>query len=343
MNPRQKQLVLRALTRRDLRLNDLYGKRWVLCEKEVKASPPALYLPGDLDRVQAVSELSSMEQERRRILGGQTEHAATVAYELKNVDYFQGSLFKGAVRQPMVKNLDGLEGDTSKPVHLPYVSISSTLYGSFYFAHWLMDDLTLHLAAETTGSEIAILNPLIGHQPQYRQLFDIESQVLRRAHFDRVILFDDFGQNSYKRQRYDELRSRLQAKVQGKGHTRVFLRRSGGAARSLTNHEEIESAMEQRGFSIFDPMKGSVEEIAEHLCGAKLVVGVEGSHLSHALYAMADEGCLCVLQPPGRFMSILKDFTDCLGLRYAFVTGTEAGEGFSIDANNLNRLLDLAE
>jgi hypothetical protein len=86
-----------------------------------------------------------------------------------------------------------------------------------------------------------------------------------------------------------------------------------------------------------------VQEIVDHLAGARVVMGVEGSHLCHALYAMAEGGGLCVLQPPNRFTCINKDFADCLGLRYAFLTGTEAAAGFRVEVKDLNRLLDKLE
>ncbi len=342
MNPRFKQLALRTITRRHGTFRDLRSKQWVLCEKESSLAPPAIYLPDDLDRVKQVMEDTFFARELGRAKGGLTEHAASVAYQLTDVELYQGSLFKGAMRDPLVRRQD-LQKDHSPSVHIPDAALASTYYGSFYFGHWMMDDLTMHLAAETTGSQITIVSKPIGHQPEYRSLFGIESSLVTRAHFDSLVIFEDHGQNSFKRKRYNELRSRLWTAVESKGNERVFIRRSGGVKRSLMNDEELESTLADHGFLIFDPMKCTARESVEQLLGAKLVVGVEGSHLNHALYTMAEGGALCVLQPPTRFTNINKDFADSMGLRYAFMTGTEVNGGFIIEPDRLERLLTMVE
>lgn len=73
---------------------------------------------------------------------------------------------------------------------------------------------------------------------------------------------------------------------------------------------------------------------------AKLVVGVEGSHLIHAMVTIAEGGTLLVLQPPNRFNNPLKDYTDCLGMNYAFLTGHAVEDGFEVDLDQLARLLE---
>jgi hypothetical protein len=74
--------------------------------------------------------------------------------------------------------------------------------------------------------------------------------------------------------------------------------------------------------------------------GAEVVIGVEGSQIPHALLSMADDGILCCLQPPTRFNNTIKGYTDCLEMQYAILVGHAAPGGFSIDLNNLKRMLD---
>jgi hypothetical protein len=74
--------------------------------------------------------------------------------------------------------------------------------------------------------------------------------------------------------------------------------------------------------------------------GARLVVGVEGSHMLHALYAICDGGSVCLMQPPNRFNNVMKDYADCLNLQYGFTIGLQEADGFTIEVEKLKRVLD---
>jgi capsular polysaccharide biosynthesis protein len=92
---------------------------------------------------------------------------------------------------------------------------------------------------------------------------------------------------------------------------------------------------------VVDPQHQSAAEIVATIRGARIVVGVEGSHLAHGLFSMAPEGTLLVLQPPYRFNNVHKDYTDCMDLKYAFILGDACEGGFSMSMNNLNKTLDI--
>jgi len=343
MNPRLKQLLSRGIPGSRRALRELSGKNWLLCESESRLSPAAIYLENDLERVTEVMEDTTLERELGRIRGGTIEHAATIAYRLTEVDILEGSLYKGAVRQPLLRKSD-ISRKKAELQLIEDAAIACTFYGSFYFGHWMTDDLTLHLAAERVGNPLTIARKRYGHEPSYCGLFGIRQNFVERAKCKQLVIFDDFGQNSYKRERYELLRSRLQNGVKGKGNARVFIRRgSSGSARSLMNSEAVETLLASQGFAIVDPEHLTVEEIVEQTLGADLVVGVEGSHLTHGLFAMADGGTLCVLQPPYRFNNWYKDFTDCLGMRYAFITGATTEGGFVIEPDRLERLMGKLE
>ena len=92
--------------------------------------------------------------------------------------------------------------------------------------------------------------------------------------------------------------------------------------------------------AVVDPDTMSAQEIARISNGARLVVGLEGSHLAHSIYPIADAGTLLVLQPPLRFNNVYKDLSDAMGLNYAFLVGEPAAGGFTVDLDRLGRLLD---
>lgn len=92
-----------------------------------------------------------------------------------------------------------------------------------------------------------------------------------------------------------------------------------------------------------EPALLGARDVALRTLDARVVVSVEGSHLSHILYTLADDGVLVVLQPPDRFALPYKEFTDCLGMRFAFLVGHPADGGFSIPPADLPAILDRVE
>lgn len=338
------KLIHRFLKRKPGSLQDFCTQRWEICPSERQRTPAAIYLADDLDKVTAVMADTSWEQEMRRINGGEIEHAATVAYSISDCELLDGSLYKGAVRQPLTKQPPPFF--TSKiEQSIPNGVLASTFYGSLYFGHWLTDDLTMYLAAEALGTAIKPARKPYGHEPGYLNLLNIQPLNVTRAHFDNLILLNDFSQNSYKHQRYQDLRSRLQkSSTPVNDGGRIFIRRGQqGTARLLTNAGKIEQVLHAQGFKILDPEQSTVEQIVSTVLGARLVVGLEGSHMSHCFYTMAKNGGLCLLQPPFRFNNVLKNYTDCLGMSYGFVVGQESGGGFTIDPNELLKVIEKME
>jgi capsular polysaccharide biosynthesis protein len=121
----------------------------------------------------------------------------------------------------------------------------------------------------------------------------------------------------------------------------VFLcRGSDGELRQLANQTALAEMLAGMGFDIIDLATTDALSIARRSLGARIVVGVEGSHLSHALYSMADGGAFLVIQPPDRFALPYKEYADRLGLRFGFVVGSAAETGFTVDLDEMARMLD---
>lgn len=335
-----KQKFLRAVTRSRRTLQDLSSKRWTVCPSEQQITPPAIFLEQDLAKITAVMEDTTLEQEMARIRGGEIEHAATIAYQISDCQLLNGSLYKDSVRTPLTKQAERLF-EFKRTESISEAALVGTYYGSFYFGHWLTDDLSLYLAAQSYGKPIIPARPSYSHESGYRKLTNIQPDSVASAHFQQLIIFDDFGQNSFKRKRYENIRSRLSKIPPNHAGGKVLIRRGQqGAARVLSNAEQIEQLLINQGFKIVDPEQSTVEQIVTSIQGARLVVGLEGSHLMHGIYAMAQTGGLCVLQPPYRFNNVLKNYTDCLGIAYGFVVGETDADGFTINPDDLLRVLD---
>lgn len=335
---KHKALSLIGLKPRELR--EACIKSWVLAPAEEGESPPAIYDLRDLDRVTGSPPETTPAQEMRFLTADISHHCATTVFLLKNVDvvdgYVYGTRWKTKflpVKAPLM---------AAKPeIRVSQGTIACTWNGNQYFGHWLTDDLPLHLAGERIGNPFILERRAFMHEPEYRQLLRIPSRALTRARLDELVVIEDFGQNKYKRARYEELRRRIAALVPAKGAKRVFIARGAtGENRALVNERQLESYLETQGFLVLQPEKLSPMQIAKQTMGAELVIGVEGSHLLHALLTMAQGGVLCCIQPPFRFVNVIRGYANCLDMHYATIVGHMAEGGFRVDIDGMKRLLE---
>ncbi len=333
--------VLRRVFRRPAHYADVAERQWSLAPGVTLPHRGATYLDGELERIGAVQEDTTLEAELARLAAGQKLHVETKAYQFTDVRLQGGRLFKGAVSHRL-SHLANLPA-RSEEVELESAAIASTLLGSLYFGHWMRDDSTLQLAVKSLAPTIHIARQTYTHEAGYRGLLSLEERRIERARVRELILLDDWGHNLFKRQRFAELRASFRRAVPVSGHERIYIRRGraiGARGRDMLNTTEVERFLAEQGFTMIDPDTMSAEEIARAANGARLVVGLEGSHLGHAIFPIADGGTLLVLQPPLRFNNPYKDVSDTLDLRYAFTVGVQEQDGFRIDLDRLGRLLD---
>lgn len=324
-------------------LQDVSDSQWELCPKQSAFSPPAIYLDGILDRISGVAIGTTMEFEIARILGGYREHRATTAYRIRSATLVDGYSYQGAMKYSVVAHPEPLwiQPEFEK---IDQASLACSWCGNRYFGHWIRDDLPLSLAAEKLAQPIIVPKQVFVHEPDYRELFAIQALSVRYAHCQELIILDDVGQNSFKRERYEQLRSRLSqvlATDTRSGHGVMIRRGSSGEDRTMVNQEEVENFFIDLGFDILDQENLSALEISRRVKGAKFVVGIEGSHMGHGIFGIAEGGTILILQPPYRFGNVYKDYTDCLGhIHYAFLIGEETAGGFRIHLNELAKTLE---
>jgi capsular polysaccharide biosynthesis protein len=330
--------VLRLLKGRQT-YQEVCDQQWILHPRETSLSPKAIYRSEDLDKVTAVHPETTYEHELRRIRGSEMEHAATTVYRLRQAHFLQGYVYKGAMRHCLVTTKERLFPALATE-RIEQAALACTFAGLRYFGHFMTDDLTLAMAAEPLAQPITVPQQLTAHQLEYRNLLGIHPLPVAQAQCQELLLIEDVGQHRFKRKRYEVMRSRLQQFGSASSWGVMFLRGTTGARRLLVNELEVAAFLKQQGFVILDAEKLSVTEIIRQALGAKIVVGVEGSQLIHGLFTMADGGTLLTLQPPDRFNNVYKDYTDCLEMNYAFVVGNPEPNGFSINIEDLARMLD---
>jgi hypothetical protein len=336
------------LERRGPRIEDVCLRREILCPAEDAETPPGICDPRDFERVTACEKATTMDEERARMRGGTRHHGATVLYELEDAALWDGWFSSKGWRSwnALHPSAPSQSSSGGPPAQVDRAVCGSTFVGSFYFGHWLSDDLPLLLEAEGHDNPvITTARTPYSHQPGYLELLGLHSQPLIRAHFDRLIWIDNVAQNSRRAQQYRELRRRIREQTAPVEGRRVMLHRGrSGVHRVLANEEELEAMLAKRGFEIVDPAKCTAREIAMACAGARIALGVEGSQLTHAFLAMADHAAIVAMIPPYRYINHYKDLTDCIGtMRYGSITGTAAEEGFRIDPDELLQLLDRVE
>lgn len=345
--PLLKRMARRALLGRAPDIRALARETWTLCPAEVAHTLPAIHLPGEMDRLESVSPWRQLDAELATIRGGTVHHAASEAHLLEDVEIAGACLYKGAAAsQPgFGERRWWLSGDMPVEHHHESHLITSHM-GSHFFGTLLLDDYPLALLPPEGAHRFLMVGQPSWHNAQYRELLELPmSPPVQRARIDRLVVYTDFGQNSLKVKRYGALRAALRKNCprQARSSAGVYLRRGrSGELRLLENETQIEAALARMGFDIIDPMTLTAAEISSRTLDAPLVVSVEGSHLSHAIFSASDRAAFVVLQPPNRLCMSYKEFTDQVGsMRFAFLVGEGGAHGFRVEPDHLERLLEL--
>jgi capsular polysaccharide biosynthesis protein len=332
----------RLLGIKALSLESVASNFFEIAPAEKSYTPPAIYFKHNLDNITKLTPNNTWEQEKLRIDGGEVIHASTKAYQIEFVKLLNGHFYKGMLRYKI--------GNES-PYHIPLHAIEvvkegvlvCTLGGNIWFGHWLTDDLTLHLAANELGNAISVRRLPYTHECEYLKTLDLRSQILDYALINKLTIIQDFGQNSYKRSRYEKLRKKISENHEVKPHLGVYIRRGkSGKKKSLNNEAEVEEYLKSEGFTIIDPEGSSVYELLNFCLGANYIIGIEGSQIAPAIFSLSSKGMLICLVPPDQFTIVHKDYADCIGYRFGFLVGKNENNGFSISIDELKSLLELS-
>jgi hypothetical protein len=325
-------------------LTTLARDRWEVSPGGPGYSQRSFFLDGQLERIKA-TEFSDFDDVLRVLRGGFDDpQQATMGYRVTDVDLVAGTLFgAGAYRRLRPRGMRALTYRT------PPEATSGALYeswsGNRWFGMWLCEDCLAYRLAEAAGQPVATSRPdERSHRPAYEALLGIAPRRFEAAHFDELILFDDLPNNPGKAARARDMRDRLLAGRDIPPVPGVFLLRGRhGDPRVMVNEREIADRLaSDYGFVILDPMASTVEEIAAVCGGARVIAGVEGSHLVHGVLMMPQDALLFTIQPPERACVTLKALTDRQGQGFAFVVGEGGLDGFTTDWSEIRRTLDLA-
>lgn len=317
--------------------------RWTMapaCRRYVR---PAKFLPGQLERIRA-AHFGTVAEVIRDFRGGYDAlQGETLGFRARHVDLVDGVLYAARANRSLRPRTRPLPL-YAVPREVATGAVYESWVGNRWFGNWLTEDCLTYRLAERHGFPVTTRLPSGGHVTRYAERLGIHPATVGRVHFDELVFFRDSSQNLDKQARAEELRLRLMANISAPEHPGVFLLRgSSGDCRLLANERVVAERLAlERDFRVLDPSLATVDEIIFHCAGAKVIAGVEGSHLVHGLAVMPRGAMLFVIQPPDRAVAALKIITDRQDQGYAFVVGKGKQDHFIVDWMEVERTLDLA-
>lgn len=315
----------------------------VLHPPEQTYSPAAINLDDeDLKRIASAAEFFPLELEWQRMRGGQGTSGEIRLHRFKNALLLGGDLFLHGSRMR-------LRGGRSHALHLGSVpevsaaSLSSTQLGSQFFGHWLLDDVPRFAQLSALGADPFLVGePPSQHQQEYMATLGVTGPIRSDAFFSSLGIVQDGSMQSYKSRQLAEMRDRIRGAgtVPLRSAGVMLLRGGSGRRRILVNETELAAALSARGFKVIDPMTTTVSDIASACAAAEVVVGVEGSHMAHAVLTLSPDASFITIQPPFKFDNTCKPYCDALGIKYAFTVGHPSEGGFSVEFDRVLKIID---
>ncbi len=315
-----------------------------ICPAETIFGPAGLCLPGQLDRIEAAAFGLDVKTEIAQFCGAPKLTLPTRRIELHNVLIDGYSLFSGG-RTLCMRTDENAKSPDIEMIELADAGLRSSFLGCWFFGHWLRDDCATHELASDVGPVVGIQTPFWQDMNDYLDLFGQQSNTARQARVSRLVMFDDIHQGRDKARRFRLLRKRVsQSIVAEQSDHIVYLRRGGTAsARGITNESEVAAALESRGVMIVSAEQMSIKSMLAKILGARMIISIEGSQISHALYSLREGGSVLAIQPPDRFFNSHMDWLRVLDMHYGIVVGQGLGGQFHVDINELLHTIDLMD
>jgi len=306
-------------------------------------SPAALHLDDeDLARIRSAAEFFPLEIEMQRMRGGRVEGRPVTLLHLRDVLLLDGDLFHAGARL-RVRGGKRHRLYAGALAEVERGSLASSQLGCTFFGHWLLDDLPRHNALRAMAADPFVVAPAAStHQQQYLQTFGLAPRLLGDSLVRRLSVLEEGSMQTFKARELAALSTALRASAAPlPAPDGVMLLRGGsGRKRLLVNEPALADMLAARGFRIVDPMTSSVAEMAASCANAPVVVGIEGSHMTHAVLALGTGAAFITIQPPFKFDNTCKPYCDALAIKYGFTVGTAAEGGFQIEADRLLRMID---
>lgn len=319
----------------------LADETWHPSPGETRAFPAAICLPGQLDRITATVFGDERETLMALTDGRPEEIGPTLAARFRDVDLVDGVLYKGGAELHL-KPRKSRWPVAARPDHSVSGALYDTWIGLRYFGNWLMDNTETYRLAELAGVPTTIRTDSAGHRAAYERLLGITPQrVAGDVHFEELIFFQDLANNSGKLSRAADRRARLLAGRDATPKPGVFLLRGRtGDLRLMENEAELADGLYRRhGIVPMQAEDHTVDELLDACAGARVLIGVEGSQMTHGLTIMPPGSTFLALFPPDRVTAAMKLMTDRLEMFFGVVIGQGDAGSFRIDPDEVEATL----
>lgn len=336
--------VRRSLSKRRT-LEDMASRTWLIEKESTQSVPQAVYLEQTLQRATAAGVFSDLEDQYMLISARRVTHRPITGHVLKNAALIGASIYARGFREPLAPAGGFHPRELLDNMHAKQGALGCTYFGNMFFGHFWTDDVPLMQLGSQFGEPVRTSQPLARHQRELLDFIALKVRLASSMTFDELFVFDDRAQTKHKELRYRALRKTFAEKHHRRDAPRgVFVfRGNSGASRVLVNEQEIADALAAHGIVSVHPERLSLDDLSRAIWGARLVVGVEGSHLLHGLYNVAEGAAFLTLQPPMRFSNVLKSYTDCLGMHYGFVIGQACERGYRVDLEEVLQVMDMLD
>lgn len=308
----------------------------------------ALYDAAQFDRIRATPARTDIPFQLNRLTETGQRRTEALVHRYGPATVVGGRIFhaKGETwiptRQPRVWS--PVVETVTDPVTLP-----NSPPGMRYFGHWVRDDASAYEVARDRGGRVlSMVRPDWSDAPFYEEVFGQDWQEKTAFHTPDLTVVTDIGFSEAKRDRLLALGARLRTRVAAEEPGRIVYLARGPSARSrgLQGEDELIAVLEAQGLKILYA-ESDPRALTAGLMDAKMVITVEGSQTSHAVYTLARDGAILVIQPPYRFYNPHLEWTRLLDVPYGIVIGIPDEDGsFRVDPDEVlamaDRLLDAA-
>lgn len=313
--------------------------------EETEVLPPAAILPGQIDRVTSTDGLSPLEYHLQSLTATTFRHAPVLRKMAKNaIVAFDGFATARHSRRYSSALFAQVLGQSLASVNR--LRYCHEALASRHFGHWLTDAMLESLIDGPELGDLWMPAPRKWHHAaHYQQILDLPSVDADLVFARELIFYQDFGQGSHKRARYAKIRRALHARHgAATGAECVFISRGNtGAARLIRDQARLVDELVRHNWTIVEVSTASVDQLQTALCSARIVVSIDGSHLTHAQLSLTPGSVLIVLVPHDRFTTVHLDYANANRISAGFVVlEGSAGEGYVLNWDEVMRTIDLS-